>query len=179
MTAAFAIAPASLDDAAAVAAIYDHHVIHGTATFETVPPDAAEIASRMEKLREAKLPWLIARQDREVLGYAYAAPYHSRAAYRFTCEDSIYIDRRYLGRGLGTALLGSLLDAAAAAGMRQMVALIAGTEPASLALHRRFGFVQVGELKSVGRKHGKWLDVIHMQRSLGAGDLTAPGREPG
>jgi L-amino acid N-acyltransferase YncA len=178
MAATFTISPASSADAGAVAAIYAHHVLHGTATFETAVPDATEIAARMAKLHEAKLPWLVARRDGEVLGYAYAAPFHSRAAYHYTCEDSIYIDHRHLGQGLGKALLGALLDASAAAGMRQMIALIAGTEPASLALHERFGFARCGELKSVGRKHGTWLDVIYMQRALGAGDITAPRREP-
>jgi phosphinothricin acetyltransferase len=179
MTAPFVIAPATPDDAAGIAAIYAHHVLHGTATFETVPPGKAEIAARMARLREAGLPWLVAKERGEVLGYAYAAQFHARPAYRFTCENSIYIDRRRIGRGLGTALLGALLDASAQAGMRQMIALIAGTEPASLALHERFGFARCGELKSVGRKHGQWLDVIYMQRALGAGAATAPREEPG
>jgi len=178
MTETFAIEPAAGSDAAQIAAIYAHYVLNGTATFETAPPSAAEIEGRIARLGETGLPWLVAKDRGTVLGYAYAAPFHSRAAYRYTCEDSIYIDRRRVGQGLGTALLAALLDAGVEAGMRQMVALIAGTEPASLALHERFGFVRCGELKSVGRKHGQWLDVIHMQRALGAGNATAPREEP-
>lgn len=173
------ITPATLDDAAAIAAIYAHHVLHGSATFETVPPDAAEIAARMQKVTDAGGPWLTARTgDGELVGYAYAGPFHQRAAYRFACENSIYIRHDRLGQGTGTALLNALLPACEAAGYRQMIALIAGTEPASLALHSRAGFVEAGRLASVGRKHGRWIDVVYMQRTLGEGDSTPPAVEP-
>jgi phosphinothricin acetyltransferase len=173
------IEPATKADAAAIAELYAHHVLHGTATFETAPPDASEIAARMEKLRTAGMPWLVARDaNGALLGYAYAGPFHSRAAYRYTCENTIYIRHDRLGRGLGTVLLEALLAACEACGLRQVVALIAGTEPASVALHAKAGFVEVGRLKSVGRKHGKWIDVLHMQLALGDGDATPPEKEP-
>lgn len=172
------IAAATGADAAEIAAIYAHHVANGVATFELAPPDAAEIARRIAKVRNAGHPWLVARDDGALLGYAYAAPFHARPAYAFTCEDSIYLARDRLGQGVGTALLGALLVAAEAAGFRQMIALIAGDEAASLALHRRYGFVEAGRMRAVGRKHGRWLDVITMQRALGPGDGAPPKEEP-
>jgi L-amino acid N-acyltransferase YncA len=169
------IADATPADAADIAALYAHHVLNGTATFEVEPPDAAEIAARMGKLADAGMPWLVARDAAgELLGYAYAGPFHARAAYRHTCENTIYIRHDRLGQGLGTMLLQALLATCEAAGLRQVMALIAGTEPASLALHAKAGFVEVGRLKSVGRKHGKWIDVIYMQLPLGDGDSTDP-----
>ena len=180
MTPSYRIEPARGSDAAAIAAIYAHHVLHCTATFEIVPPDAAEVARRMERLRLAGMPWLVARDtDGALLGYAYAGPFHARAAYRNTCENSVYIRRDRLGLGIGTALLTALLEACEAAGLRQVIALIAGTEPASLALHAKAGFIEVGRLKSVGRKHGQWIDVLYMQRALGEGDEKPPLSEPG
>ena len=179
MSAVHRIEPAVPEDATAIAALYAHHVLHGTATFEIDPPDAAEIAARMEKLRSLGMPWLVARDaDGTLLGYAYAGPFHTRPAYRHTAENTIYIRHDRLGQGLGTALLAALLTACEACGVRQMMALIAGTEPASIALHAKAGFVEAGRLKSVGRKHGKWIDVLYMQRALGEGDASAPCAEP-
>ncbi len=171
------IRPATASDAAEIAALYAHHVLHGTATFELDPPDAAEICARLGKVRASGLPWLIARQGKALLGYAYAALYHPRPAYRYTCEDSIYIapDRR--GERIGAALLAQLLADCEAAGFRQMIALIAATEPASLAIHARFGFRHAGQIEAVGRKHGQWIDVVHMQRALGDGASTRPQGE--
>ncbi|HEY0958599.1 MAG TPA: GNAT family N-acetyltransferase [Novosphingobium sp.] len=175
MTAAFRIATATPADAAEIAAIYAHHVLHGTATFETEPPDAAEIAARMEKVAASGGPWLTARDpDGLLLGYGYAGRFHAREAYRFACEDSIYLHHDRLGQGIGTVLLKSLIEAAEAAGFRQMIALIAGTEPASTALHARAGFSDAGRLAAVGWKHGRWIDVLYMQRALGPGE-TRPG----
>lgn len=174
------IEPATTADAAEIARIYAHHVLHGTATFEIVPPDTAEIAARMDRLRAAGMPWLVARDARgTLLGYAYAGPFHARAAYRHTAENTVYIRHDKLGQGLGTALLTALLTACEACGVRQVIALIAGTEPASVALHAKAGFVEAGRLKSVGRKHGKWIDVFYMQRALGEGDGSPPSAEPG
>lgn len=173
------ITPATFDDAAAIAEIYAHHVLHGSATFETIPPDAAEIAGRMQKVTQVGGPWLAARtQGGELVGYAYAGPFRERAAYRFTCENSIYIRHDRLGLGIGTALLEALLPACDAAGFRQVIAAVAGTEPASIALHHRAGFTETGRLAGVGRKHGRWIDVIYMQRGLGEGDTTPPAVEP-
>lgn len=180
MPPAITIDRATPRDASAIAAIYAHHVRHGSATFETVPPDAAEIAARMRKVADAGGPWLAARTaGGELAGYAYAGLFHPRAAYRFTCENSIYVRHDRVGLGIGTALMDALLPACEVAGFRQMIALIAGTEPASLALHRRAGFTEAGYLAGVGRKHGRWIDVIHMQRALGDGNRTPPAVEPG
>lgn len=179
MDGAVTITPATPADAPEIAAIYAHHVLHGTASFETVPPDAAEMAARMAKVRDAGAPWLIARDAAgEALGFAYAAQYNARAAYRYACENSIYLRHDRLGRGIGTGLLAALLQACEDCGFRQVIAGIAGSEPASIALHARAGFVEVARLKSVGRKHGRWLDVLYLQRALGAGDATPPPEEP-
>jgi len=173
------IVPATPADAPAIAALYAHHVRHGTATFELDPPDAAEVAARMARLRGKGMPWLAAKDaGGALLGYAYAGPFHARAAYRHTCEDSIYVRHDRLGQGIGTALLAALLAACEAAGQRQVMALIAATEPASIALHAKAGFVEVGRLRSVGRKHGQWIDVVYMQRALGQGGATPPAAEP-
>lgn len=178
MTEGLTIAAATPADAAELAAIYAHHVLHGVASFEIEPPDAGEMARRIAKVRAAGNPWLVARDAAGLaVGYAYAGPYHPREAYRFTCEDSIYLRHDRLGLGIGAALLPALIEAAAAAGFRQMIAQITGGEGGSAPLHRRCGFVEVGRIRSIGRKHGRWLDVIVMQRLLGAGD-SAPPEEP-
>lgn len=173
------IESARLTDADAIAAIYAHHVVHGTATWELDPPTPAEMEARIARTLDHGWPWLVARSEAgEVLGYAYAGQLSPRPGYRHACENSIYIDHRRMGRGLGTALLAALIEASEKAGFRQMVALIAGTEPASIALHENAGFLQCGGLRGVGRKHGKWLDLIYMQLPLGDGDATPPTEEP-
>ena len=173
------IRPARPDDCAEIAAIYAHHVLHGTASYETEPPDAAEIARWMERVLGHGWPWLIAEApDGQMLGYAYATQFRDRAAYRFVCEDSIYIRNEARGQGVGTALLGALLESCTAAGFRQMVAVIGGAEPASEALHARLGFTLAGRLAGIGRKHGRWLDTLYMQRALGPGSAEPPAFEP-
>ena len=176
MSEGFTISPAILADAPAIAAIYAHHVLHGTATFETVPPGPAEIAARMAEALGSGWPWLIARDadGGAIAGYAYAGQFRPRAAFLHTCEDSIYLRHDRLGRGMGTALLAALIDAAEASGFRQMIAGITGSEPASIAMHARAGFREVGWLAGVGYKHGRWLDLVYMQRALGAGDTQGP-----
>ena len=179
---AYRIEPATLADAdaAAVAAIYAHHVRHGTASFETEPPDQAEMAARMGKVLDAGAPWLVARDpDGEVIGYAYASQFRDRPAYRYACENSVYIrdDRR--GEGIGRALLANLIVAAERAGFRQMIAVIGGAEPASIRLHAGCGFVEAGRMRGVGRKAGRWLDTLYMQRPLARGDAEPPAEEPG
>jgi phosphinothricin acetyltransferase len=183
MTEGLTITPAKPADASEIAAIYAHHVLHGVATFEVEPPDAEEIGRRIAKVRDAGHPWLVARDAAgAMLGYAYAGPFHPREAYRFTCEDSIYLAHDRLGQGIGAALLAALIDAAEAAGFRQMIAQIVAPAPenpgASIPLHRRFGFSEVGRTIAVGRKFGRWLDVVTMQRALGAGDGSPPAEEP-
>ena len=184
MSATITITAATPADAPAIAAIYAHHVVHGTATFEIVPPAAEEIARHLREVLEAGWPWLVARDAADVvLGYAYAAQLGPRAAYRLACEDSVYLRHDRLGEGIGSALLTALITAAGQAGFRQMVALIADdgstdSQPASVVLHERAGFAPCGRLQSVGRKHGRWLDLIYMQRALGMGDSAPPGEEP-
>lgn len=178
MSGGFTIEPATLADARQVAAIYAHHVLHGTGTFEIDPPDTAEIAARMDKVIGAGWPWLVARDHAgEVLGFAYAAQFRDRSAYRYACEDSIYIRHDRCGQGIGAALMAALVAASATAGFRQMLGVVGGPEPASLALHARAGFVETGRFHKVGRKFGRWLDIVFMQRALGDGD-AAPEEEP-
>lgn len=166
-------------DAGAIAAIYAYHVLHGTATFETAPPGVDEMRARIAKMLGAGAPWLLALgDDGEPAGYAYAAPFRDRPAYRFACEDSIYIRHDRRGQGIGKALLGELLVRAEETGFRQMLAVIGGGEPASVALHAALGFVETGRMPAVGRKHGRWLDTVYMQRALGEGAGTAPAVEP-
>ncbi|MFT4025362.1 MAG: GNAT family N-acetyltransferase [Novosphingobium sp.] len=178
-----AITSATSADAAEIAALYAHHVLHGVATFEIVPPDAEAMARRIRSRLDAGHPWLVARDaGGTMLGYAYAGRFHPREAYRFTCEDSIYLAHDRLGRGIGAALLAALIEAAQAVGFRQMIAQIVvlpeGGEGASIPLHRRFGFTEAGRTRAVGRKFGRWLDVITMQRALGPGDGAPPAKEP-
>ena len=172
------IEPATLGEAEAVAAIYAHHVLHGTASFETAPPDAAEMAQRMAAVLDAGAPWLVARDSSSaVVGYAYASQFRDRPAYRFTSENSVYIRHDRRGEGIGRALLALLIVAAERAGFRQMIAVIAGAQPASVRLHAACGFVETGRMRSIGRKHGKWLDTLYMQRALGPGDDAPPAEE--
>ena len=173
------IAAAVAADAAEIAAIYAHHVVHGTASYEIEPPSVGEMSARLERVLAARWPWLVARDaEGAVLGYAYATQFRDRAAYRFVCENSVYIrdDRR--GEGLGRALLALLIVAAERAGFRQMIAVIGGAEPASERLHAACGFVTAGRLTGVGRKNGTWLDTLYMQRALAQGDSTPPELEP-
>jgi phosphinothricin acetyltransferase len=173
------IMSATLVDAPACAAIYAHHVLHGTASFELGPPDEREIAARMARVLDAGAPWLVARgPDDEVLGFAYAAQFRSRPAYRFACENSVYIRHDRCGEGIGRALLALLIVAAERAGFRQMIAVIGGAEPASARLHAVCGFTEAGRMRGVGRKHGRWLDTLYMQRALASGADTPPGEEP-
>lgn len=179
MVTGLTIVSATPADAAEIAQIYAHHVLHGVATFEVAPPQPEEMARRIARVLTGGYPWLVARDaSGRIAGYAYAGPFHSRAAYRFTCEDSIYLRADMSGQGIGAALLGALIAAAEAAGLRQMIAQIVAGDGGSVPLHRRFGFVETGRMTAVGRKHGRWLDVITMQRTLGVGAAVAPPEEP-
>ncbi len=161
------IRAAASSDMDAVAHIYAHHVNHGTGTFETDPPDSGEIGRRWTELVARGLPWLIADDDGDVVGYAYAGPYRPRLAYRHTVENSIYVRADRLGTGVGKLLLPALINATKACGMHQMIAVIGDSgNQASIHLHRRFGFQDAGLLKDVGFKFGRWLDTVFMQRSL-------------
>jgi phosphinothricin acetyltransferase len=142
------------------------------ATFEEVPPAAADWRRRLADLAGANLPFLVAEASGmpgTVCGFAYASPWRPKPAYRHTVEDTVYLSPGHTGRGLGSALLGGLLAGCADAGARQVIAVIADTgSDASAALHRRFGFTEAGRLSGVGRKHGRWIDTVLMQRTLGS-----------
>ncbi len=167
-----------LSDAAAIAAIYAHHVRTGTATFDLEPLSASETEAKIERILAQNAPFLVAEENGAVAGYAYATPFRDRPAYAMTCEDSIYIHPDHIGKGVGSALLAALIDAAEAAGFRQMMAVAGGGEPASVALHAKLGFEHRGTMQSVGRKFGRWLDTVYMQRALGTGDASPPEVEP-
>lgn len=163
-------------DIPAVAAIYTDHVLHGTASFEIEPPSVEDMHRRHAAVLAAGLPYLVAERAGEVLGYAYATPYRPRPAYRHTIENSVYVRADRAGQGIGRALLSELIALVERGDWRQMVAVIGDSENrASIALHERLGFRRVGVFESVGFKHGRWLDTVLMQRSLGQGDRT-PGQ---
>ena len=175
MNCAFEIRPAAADDFPAIAAIYAEAVRTGTASFELDPPDVAEMRRRFAAVTAFGGPYLVAVGEGRVLGYAYAGAYRTRPAYRFTVEDSIYLDASARGRGVGRALLGRLIADCTATGFRQMVAVIGDqANAASIGLHAALGFHMVGSLVSTGWKHGRWLDSVLMQRPLGEGDGTPP-----
>jgi L-amino acid N-acyltransferase YncA len=163
-------------DMDAVAAIYAHHVLHGTASFETEPPGPAEMRQRRAEVLARGLPYLVAKaSDGAVVGYAYATAYRPRAAYRNTVEDSVYARQDMVGRGVGRALLRALIAACEARDLRQMIAVVGdGANLPSIRLHEALGFRLVGTLRSVGRKHGRWLDSVLLQRPLGDADTTPP-----
>lgn len=156
-------------DMPAVQRIYAHHVLHGAASFEEEPPPLDELLRRRADVLARGLPYLVADRAGRVVGYSYAGPYRPRSAYRFTVEDSIYVDPELISRGVGTRLLGELIARCSKAGMREMVAIIGDRDPRSVALHARFGFRLVGQLEGVGRKFGRWVDTTLMQRRLSAG----------
>jgi L-amino acid N-acyltransferase YncA len=158
-------------DLPAITRIYTHHVLQGSGSFEIEPPDETEMRRRREDVLYRQLPYLVAQQGTEVVGYAYANVFRPRPAYRFSAEDSVYVDARYLGQGIGRALLQELVQRCEAAGMRQMVAVIGDSaNHGSIALHASLGFKPAGVLRSTGWKHGRWLDTVMMQRALGPGD---------
>jgi phosphinothricin acetyltransferase len=161
------IRPVRPDDSASIAAIYTHHVLHGTATFDIDPPDIAFWSAKIASIAAHGWPFVVAERDGAVTGYAYATQFRDRPAYAETCEDSIYLAPDQLGQGIGSRLLPALAKAAREAGFRQMIAVIGGSEPASVALHAKCGFVHAGRMIGVGRKFGRILDTIYMQRALG------------
>jgi L-amino acid N-acyltransferase YncA len=169
------IRPAERSDVAAIAAIYADAVRSGTATFEIEPPDEAEMAHRREALVAKDFPYLVAQCDGAVAGYAYASPYHPRAAYRWTAEDTVYVSPAFHRRGLGRLLMTALIADVQARGFRQLIGIVGdSTNTASIGLHASVGFRHVGTVQSVGFKHGRWLDIVVMQRPLGSGDTTLP-----
>nr|WP_318383606.1 GNAT family N-acetyltransferase [uncultured Enterobacter sp.] len=158
----------------AIQRIYAHHVTYGLATFETEPPDVDEMRARLTKIQSAGLLWLVAIHEGKVRGYCYLGPHRARYAYRFTLEDSIYVDAEFQHRGVGKALLNAAIEWAQAQGYRQLVAVVGNSENVgSLGLHRAAGFRVTGTLEGVGFKHGRWLDTVIMQRQLGEGASRA------
>jgi L-amino acid N-acyltransferase YncA len=170
-----AVRDATGADAPAIAAIYAHHVRTGLASFETEPPDDAEMRARIEAVRAKGFPYLACEIGGRLAGFAYASLYRARPAYRYALEDSVYVHPEAAGQGAGRALLSALVERCEAIGCRQLVAVIgdSGNE-ASIGLHSALGFEKVGILRSIGYKHGRWVDSVLMQRRIGAGDSTPP-----
>jgi phosphinothricin acetyltransferase len=169
------IRAATASDADALAAIYGHHVRHGFGTFEEEPPSPAEMETRRAAVADRGLPYLAAEADGEVLGFAYAAPFRPRQAYRYTVEDSVYIAPEAIGRGVGRAVLSAVIEACEALGVRQVVAVIGDSQnAASIGLHRALGFEPAGVGRSFGFKLGRWVDIVWMQKALNGGDQRPP-----
>ena len=169
------IRPATPADIPAITRIYAHAVVHGTASFELEAPDEAEMGRRMRAITDGGFAYLAAEAGGALLGYAYANHYRTRPAYRFTVEDSVYIDPAAMRRGVGRALLERLIAESESRGFRQMVAVIGDSaQTASIELHRTAGFRMVGAFENVGYKFGRWLDSVMMQRALGQGSASKP-----
>jgi L-amino acid N-acyltransferase YncA len=169
------IRPTAETDLPAITAIYRHYVLTGTATFELDPPDLAEMTRRYQALRTGSFPYLVAMLGSEVAGYAYAGPYRPRPAYRFTVENSVYLDPASRGHGIGTLLMRDLITACEQRGFRQMIAVIGDSaNAASIGVHTRAGFTMIGTHPNVGLKFGRWLDTVMMQLALGEGAATTP-----
>ena len=153
-------------DAAAVHAIYAHHVLNGTASYDIDPPPPDYIQEKIRWILGRGWPFLVTEEQGEAIGYAYATQFRDRAAYRFTCENSIYVAPEWIRRGVGRALLQALIERSGEYGFRTMIAVIGGAEPASIGLHAACGFREVGRLREVGWKKERWLDSVYMQREL-------------
>lgn len=153
-------------DAAAIAAIYNHYVLHTVVTFEEAVVSVAEMARRIEEVAAASLPWLVAEQAGRVVGYAYASRWKGRSGYRFTAEVTVYLDPAHVGRGLGARLYGELLPRLQALGLHAVIGGIALPNEASVKLHERFGMRKVAHFPEQGRKFERWIDVGYWQRLL-------------
>lgn len=166
-------------DLPAITAIYAHHVQTGLASFEEVPPSTEEMLRRFHGVRARGLPWLVAELGGRIAGYCYASLYHARSAYRFTVQDSVYVAEDCIGRGVGTALLQSVIDDCAARGYREMIAVVGDSaNEASLRLHARLGFRTVGQALRVGVKFGRWVDIVYLQRPIGEPTARPPAEDP-
>jgi len=166
---------ATESDIADIQAIYAHHVLNGTGTFEEEPPSVEEMLERFRKVICQRCVWLVADDTTGVLGYGYYTPFRDRSAYRYTIEDSIYVREDVRGQGVGKALVAKLIELATAQGLTQMIAVIGDSENVgSIGVHASLGFHMIGTMKSAGVKFGRWLDVVSMQRALGRGDANIP-----
>jgi phosphinothricin acetyltransferase len=161
-------------DCDVIQSIYAHHVLFGTASFEITPPTVDDIRQRRADIVAKGLPYIVAERDGAVVGYAYVTLYRPRPAYRFTVENSVYVQDGLAGEGIGSKLLVELIRRCEQAGYRQMIAVIGDSSPASVALHKRHGFDQVGLFRSVGFKAGAWRDTAMLQLELGSGDRAPP-----
>ena len=169
------IRPAGDADLPEIQSIYAHHVLHGTGTFEEVPPSIEEMTARHAGVVARSWPWLVAADATGVTGYAYYAQIRDRSAYRYTAETSVYVRDDVRGQGVGKALVAALIDHAETKGFRQLVAVIGDSENVgSIGVHSSLGFIRVGVLRASGAKFGRWLDTVYMQRALGPGDSTPP-----
>jgi len=169
------VRPATTADLPEIQSIYAHHVLHGTGTFEEVPPSVEEMTERFAKVTDRGWSWLVATDATGVLGYAYYTQFRDRTAYRYCVEDSVYVREDVRGQGVGKALVLKLIEQATAAGMRQMIAVIGDSENVgSIGVHASLGFRNIGTMRAVGIKFGRWLDVVSMQRALGRGDADVP-----
>lgn len=169
------IRPSQPEDIPAISAIYAHHVLHGTGTFELEPPTPSDMAERRDDVLAKGLPYLVAVEGATVLGFAYCNWFKPRPAYRFSAEDSIYLAPQAQGQGLGRALLAELAAQAEQVGVRKLIAIIGDSDnTGSIAVHRACGFAHVGVLKSCGWKFNQWRDVVMMDKALGMGDNSAP-----
>lgn len=170
------ISRARPEDISEIAAIYEHAVRHGTASYELEPPSQQEMAARFDAIASAGFPWLAARCEGRLAGYAYASAFRPRPAYRFMAEDSVYLAPDMQGRGIGRRLLSALIGEVEALGFRQIIAVIGDGHDASpsVLLHQRLGFRQTGRIEGSGYKNGRWLDTVLMQRALNGGDTIPP-----
>ncbi|MGE5513078.1 MAG: N-acetyltransferase family protein [Bacteroidota bacterium] len=167
--------PSRDDDVARIREIYAYHVLNGFASFEEVPPTVEDMAGRRRDVLAKGLPYIVAESGGKLLGYAYANHYRTRSAYRFTLENSVYLDQAAVGRGIGRKLLDAVIEECAALGYRQMIAVIGDSaHKASITLHERAGFKVIGVLPAVGFKFGRWVDSVLMQRALGPGADSLP-----
>jgi phosphinothricin acetyltransferase len=167
------------EDLAAITAIYAHHVLHGTGTFETEPPSVDDMTLRRGDVLSKGLPYLVAEQEGQIAGFAYCNWFKPRPAYRYSVEDSIYLAQDVHRKGLGRALLAELLAHCEAAGIRKVMAIIGDSANAgSVGVHRALGFSQVGIVEACGWKFGAWRDIVIMQKTLGAGNTEPPLQQP-
>lgn len=172
---AFTLRDATTEDIPAIGTIYREAVLNGTASYELDPPTDKEMASRFAAIVDKRYPYIAAIDaNGTLLGYAYASAFRTRPAYRWLVEDSIYLAPEARGKGIGKALLAELLDRCETLGFRQMIAVIGGAHPASVAVHRAAGFRETGLLTGTGFKHGRWLDTMLMQKALGEGNGSDP-----
>lgn len=170
---------AAPEDFRAIAAIYAHHVETGLASFEEVPPSSDEMRRRHANVKARGLPWRVAEVEGAVVGYCYASPFHARSAYRFSVQDSIYIDPRHHAKGVGLRLLSEVIETCTTLRYRQMIAIVGDSaNEGSLRLHAQLGFRTIGQMLRVGVKFGRWVDTVYLQRTLGTETAQPPAEDP-